>query len=114
MKILQLCHKPPLPQVDGGCIAMHNITEGLLKTGHDVRVVAIETQKHPVKVSAFPVDYLQKTRFESVFINTTPHLKDAIVASLKRQSYQISRFFPLDGVETGTYPQARVIRRRSP
>lgn len=93
MKILQLCHKPPLPQVDGGCIAMHNITEGLLKTGQDVRVVAIETQKHPVKVSAFPVDYLQKTRFESVFINTTPHLKDAIVASLKRKSYQISRFF---------------------
>lgn len=93
MKILQICHKPPLPMVDGGCIAMHNITEGLLKSGQDVRVVAVETQKHPVKVSAFPFDYLQKTRFESVYINTTPRLKDAIVATLKRQSYQISRFY---------------------
>ena len=93
MKILQLCHKPPLPKVDGGCIAMHNITDGLLKNGQDVRVLVVETPKHPVKVDAFPMDYLQNTHFESIFIDTTPHLKDAAKAVLKRKSYQISRFY---------------------
>ncbi len=93
MKILQLCHKPPLPLVDGGCIAMHNITDGLLRSGQDVKVLAVGTQKHPVRVDAFPIDYLQQTRFESVFIDTTPHLKDAFRSFLKRESYQISRFY---------------------
>lgn len=93
MKILQLCHKPPLPKIDGGCIAMHNITDGLLKNGQDIRVLVVETPKHPVKVDAFPMDYLQNTHFESIFIDTTPHLKDAAKAVLKRKSYQISRFY---------------------
>lgn len=93
MKILQLCHKPPMPLVDGGCIAMHNITDGLLKSGHDVKVLAVETQKHPVKVEAFPINYLQQTRFESVFIDTTPRLKDAVKSFFQRQAYQISRFY---------------------
>lgn len=93
MKILQLCHKPPLPKVDGGCIAMHNITDGLLKSGQDVRVLVVETLKHPVRVDAFPIDYLQNTHFESIFIDTTPRFKDAVKAVLKRKSYQISRFY---------------------
>ena len=78
MKILQLCHKPPLPQVDGGCIAMHNITQGLLNGGQDVKVLAVETPKHPVKMEAFPVEYLCQTRFESQFIDTTPDVREAL------------------------------------
>ena len=92
MRILQLCHKPPLPPVDGGCIAMHNITKGLLNNGQEVNVLAIETPKHPVKLQAFPKDYLQKTRFESVFADTTVRVMDGIRAVLKRKSYHIERF----------------------
>lgn len=93
MKILQLCHKPPLPLVDGGCIGMHNLTDALLKCGQEVKVLAIETPKHPVKMDAFPIQYLQQTRFESVFIDTTPRLKDAVKSLLRKKSYQISRFY---------------------
>lgn len=92
MKVLQLCHKPPLPLVDGGCIAMHNITQGLLNSGQEVRVVAVATQKHPVKTSAFSTDYLQKTRFESAYIDTTPHIIDGIRSIFMRKSYHIERF----------------------
>lgn len=92
MRILQLCHKPPLPPVDGGCIAMHNITKGLLNNGQEVNVLAIETPKHPVKLQAFPKEYLQKTRFESVFADTTVRVMDGIRAVLKRKSYHIERF----------------------
>ncbi|MBO4504499.1 MAG: glycosyltransferase [Bacteroidales bacterium] len=93
MKILQLCHKPPLPQVDGGCIAMHNITQGLLDSGQDVRVLAVSTPKHPVKTEALPEDYLRRTRFESVYIDTTPKAGAAMRSLLHRNSYQISRFY---------------------
>lgn len=93
MKILQLCHKPPLPQVDGGCIAMHNITQGLLNGGQDVKVLAVETPKHPVKMEAFPVEYLRQTRFESQFIDTTPDVREALKCTFRRQSYQINRFY---------------------
>ena len=92
MRILQLCHKPPLPPVDGGCIAMHNITKGLLNNGQEGNVLPIETPKHPVKLQAFPKDYLQKTRFESVFADTTVRMMDGIRAVLKRKSYHIERF----------------------
>lgn len=93
MKILQLCHKPPLPSIDGGCIAIHNITEGLLNSGQDVKVITIETPKHPVKTEAFPLDYLRATHFESVFVDTTPKIKDALKSFCQGRSYQISRFF---------------------
>ena len=58
MKILQLCHKTPLPAIDGGCIAIHNITKCLLDSGMDVKVVAVATPKHPYVVSAYSKSYL--------------------------------------------------------
>ncbi|MBR4134986.1 MAG: glycosyltransferase [Bacteroidales bacterium] len=93
MKILQLCHKPPHPLVDGGCVAIHNVTDMLLSSGQEVKVVAIETPKHPVKMKAFPEGYLQKTCFESVFVDTTPHIKDAFKTLFTQASYHISRFY---------------------
>jgi len=72
---------------------MHNITQGLLNGGQEVKVLAVETPKHPVKIEAFPVDYLRQTRFESQFIDTTPNIKEAIKCVLRRSSYQISRFY---------------------
>ena len=93
MKILQLCHKSPLPTIDGGCIAIHNITKCLLESGMDVKVVAVATPKHPYVVSAFSKSYLTKTRFESVFIDTTPHKIEALKTLFTGKSYQIERFY---------------------
>jgi glycosyltransferase involved in cell wall biosynthesis len=93
MKILQLCHKTPLPTIDGGCIAIHNITQCLMESGMEVKVVAVATPKHPYVVSAFSKSYLEKTRFESVFIDTTPHKVEALKTLFTGKSYQISRFY---------------------
>lgn len=93
MKILQLCHKPPLPTIDGGCIAIHNITQCLLDSDMDVKVLAVATPKHPFVVSAYSQSYLTKTRFESVFIDTTPHKIEALKTLFTGHSYQISRFY---------------------
>jgi glycosyltransferase involved in cell wall biosynthesis len=93
MKILQLCHKTPLPAIDGGCIAINNITQCLLDSGVDVKVVAVATPKHPYMVSAFSKTYLEKTRFESIYIDTTPHKIEALKTLFTGKSYQISRFY---------------------
>ena len=29
LRILQICHKPPRPAVDGGCMAMDSLTTGI-------------------------------------------------------------------------------------
>ena len=43
MKVLQLCHKPPKPSIDGGCLAMDALTQGLLDQGHEVKILSIHT-----------------------------------------------------------------------
>lgn len=96
MKILQICHKPPLPAVDGGCIAINNVTQMLLAQGHDVKVLAISTPKHSVDVSKLPAEYVKKTRFETVFVNTSIRKLSALKSVLLCRPYHAERFFTRD------------------
>src|SRR5574344_2915009 len=93
MKILQLCHKSPYPPADGGTIAMNNITQGLLHEGFSVKVLAVETPKHHVSWENIPQDYLQKTNFEAVFIDTNITYSGAFKSLFSRKSYQVQRFY---------------------
>lgn len=90
MKILQLCNKPPYPPVDGGTLAMHCITEGLLAEGCQVRVLSMCSQKHPV--GTLPEQYQRDTRFEAVEMDLSIHKLDAAVALLCGESYHVKRF----------------------
>ena len=96
MKILQLCHKPPLPSIDGGCISMNNITEGLLKNKCKVKILTISTVKHPFKEELLPKNYLQRTAIEGVFVDTQLNIVDAFSNLVTSDSYNISRFFSPD------------------
>ena len=96
MKILQLCNKPPLPAVDGGCIAMNNITQGLLDAGHEVKIISIATHKHPFKENTYDPNYLRKTRFEAVYVETKVNIVDAFSSLVTSDNYNISRFFSTD------------------
>lgn len=96
MKILQVCLKPPLPAKDGGCIAINNITNGLIKEGHEVHVISVVTHKHPLIKEAYSKEYLESTQFESVFIDTRLNLIDAFSNLITQDSYNISRFFSPD------------------
>ena len=53
MKVLQICHKPPLPSTDGGCIAINNISKGLIKELGSIKVLTINTLKHPFDLKNF-------------------------------------------------------------
>jgi len=96
MKVLQLCHKPPQPSVDGGCIAINNITKGFIENGIDVKVLTIGTKKHPFNKKYFEDEYRAATNIESVFVDTKINLVDAFSNLVTSDSYNISRFFSTD------------------
>lgn len=92
MKILQLCNKPPYPPVDGGTLAMNSITQGLLRAGCELRVLTVETDKHPVRHDLLPEDYLRQTHLESVYIDLEVKPLPAAVAMLCGESYHVKRY----------------------
>lgn len=92
MKILQLCIKPPFPPVDGGTMAMNGITQGLLEAGCEVRVLSVCSDKHPVLRNQMTDEYVERTHFEAVRLDLTPHPVDAFVALLCGESYHVTRF----------------------
>ena len=96
MRILQLCHKPPYPPIDGGSKAMHNLTRGLLAAGHEVKVLCISTPKHPLELRELPRDYRERTGIEGVFVDTSLNIVDAFADLLTADNYNISRFFSPD------------------
>ncbi|MDR1758087.1 MAG: glycosyltransferase family 4 protein [Bacteroidales bacterium] len=92
MKILQITHKPPFPAIDGGCIAMYNITWGLIRGGHEVKVLSMSTPKHKEYPDRIPEDYRTKTRFECVYVNTRFNFFKAIRDICLCRSYHVRRF----------------------
>ncbi len=92
MKVLQLCNKPPYPPVDGGSLAMNSVTQGLLAAGCEVKVLAVSSDKHPVRRSLLDEEYLSATRFEDVHIDLALHPLDAGVAVLCGESYHVKRY----------------------
>lgn len=96
MKVLQLCNKPPQPTIDGGCIAINNIAEGLIDNGVDLKILTIATEKHPFLPAAFSDDFKDQTAIEGVFVDTRINIIDAFSALITSDSYNISRFFSPD------------------
>jgi len=96
MKILQLCLKPPIPAKDGGCIAMNNITQGLMAAGHTVKILTIYTQKHDFNPDELPKEYVDSTNIEGVYVDTSLNAVDAFSNLMTADSYNISRFFSTD------------------
>ena len=92
MKVLQICNKPPYPPVDGGTMAMNSITQGLLREGCEVKVLAVETDKHPADMAAMPADYRERTRFEAEYVDLGIKPLEAAVAMLCGESYHVRRY----------------------
>ncbi len=96
MRVLQLCNKPPYPPLDGGCLAMHSITEGLLSEDIDITVLAINTSKHPFDKENVPQQYIDETKFQTSFVDTGVKPVDAFVNLFSNKAYNIERFYSGD------------------
>lgn len=94
MRVLQLFHKPPYPAIDGGCLAEKNMSDMLLMQDVELKTWSLHTTKHPFLPQQFPKEYLDKTHFESHFIDTSVSaLKAFIFLFRTNQSYNLRRFY---------------------
>ncbi|MDG1477245.1 MAG: hypothetical protein P8Q14_08870 [Vicingaceae bacterium] len=93
MKVLQICLKPPFPEVDGGCKAMNAFTQGLLDNNVDLKVLTISSVKHPFLENSIPKEYFKKTKIEHVFVDTKVKALDALSNLASSKSYNIERFY---------------------
>ena len=93
LHILQICPKPPHPLMDGGCIAMNALTQGLTNAGHKVQVVAMVTSKHPHIPEAFSSDYFEKHKYSHVNIQTELNPFRALLCLLNSKNYNLDRFY---------------------
>jgi glycosyltransferase involved in cell wall biosynthesis len=93
MRVLQICLKPPLPSIDGGCLAMNALTQGLIDNNIEVKLLTISTAKHPFVIEKLPKEYLQKTQVEHTFIDTKVKPTEAFCNLFSKQSYNIKRFY---------------------
>ncbi len=93
MKILQLCNKPPYPTVDGGTLAMNSITQGLIGAGCEVRVLTVETDKHPAHTDSLPEEYRGRLAgYDAVYIDLRVKPLAAAGAMLCGESYHVVRY----------------------
>ena len=93
MRVLQICSKPPYPAVDGGCMAMNNITRGLMEAGVEVNILTVATHKHPLHLNQIDKEYLDNTKIKSVFLDTKVKFRDAFINLFSDKSYNIERFY---------------------
>ena len=96
MKILLLCNKPPYPAFEGGPMAMNSIITGLLEAGHQVKILAINSEKYNVKASDIPEEYRQKTGIELIDVDLTIRPFKAFLNLFSKKSYHVERFISDD------------------
>ncbi|MBU1010330.1 MAG: glycosyltransferase family 4 protein [Bacteroidetes bacterium] len=92
MKILFLCNKSPWPAREGGPIAMNSLIEGLIEAGHQVKVLAVNSDKYKVDAQDIPEDYRSKTAIELEYIDLNIKPFDAFINLFTRKSYHVKRF----------------------
>lgn len=92
MKILLLCNKSPWPLYEGGPIAMYAIINGLLEAGHQVKVLAANTNKYAVDPITIPAEFAQNTGIEFAYIDLSIKPLDALINYFSGKSYHVTRF----------------------
>jgi glycosyltransferase involved in cell wall biosynthesis len=72
---------------------MNNLTQGLIREGHNVDLLAINTAKHFTDARSLPPSYVADTNIETVFVDTAVKPIPALLNLFGRESYNISRFW---------------------
>lgn len=93
MRILQVTNKVPYPAIDGGAIACMNLIRGFSLLGHQVTVLAMNTEKHHINVDDIPESVKDLAEFKLVDVPAPVSGFSAIVNLLfSDQPYNAARF----------------------
>ena len=133
MKILQICPKPPMPLVDGGCIASHRLSLDLLDNKNELKILTYATYKHPYVQESFDAPFLSGTKLEFRFVDIKVNTFQLVKNFFSNQSIQVERFkdedfkellfdhlgqyeydyIILDGLMTGVYAEELKKRQKA-
>lgn len=93
MKILQVTNKVPYPIKDGGAIACMNLTKGFAYLGHEVTVLAMNTNKHHISIDEIPDSITDLAKFYLVEVPAPITLYGALANLLfSKKPYNAVRF----------------------
>jgi glycosyltransferase involved in cell wall biosynthesis len=96
MRILHITPKPIFPLIDGGCVAMSQFLQNLLKIGDEVHHSTISTLKHPFEIEKYNSKFFEKVIIENGFINTNFSIVAFVSSLVKGNSYHVERFYSQD------------------
>lgn len=93
MKILQLTNKPPYPDIDGGAIAVLNLTKGLAGLGHKITVISMNTVKHQIDQDEIPPHINKLANFKFIEVPARISVLSALMNLLfSAKPYNAERF----------------------
>jgi glycosyltransferase involved in cell wall biosynthesis len=92
MKVLFLCNKSPFPPREGGPLAMNANIRALLKGGHQVKVLALNTNKYFINDAEIPEDYKQQTGIELIYKDLSIKPLKAFLNLFSDKSFHVERF----------------------
>ena len=91
-----LCNKSPFPPSEGGPMAMNSIVTGLLEAGHNVRILAFNSNKYHIEKDSIPQEYRRQTRIDFVDIDLSIKPVEAFKNLFSDESYHVKRFLSKD------------------
>ena len=83
----------PIPQTDGGAIAMYNMSKGFLESGVDLSIFSYNTSKHYCDLIKAQDEVFNSERTQTAFIDNNLKPIDAFKNLFSSESYHVSRFF---------------------
>jgi polysaccharide biosynthesis protein PslH len=92
MKVLFLCNKSPFPPIEGGPLAMNANVRSLIKAGHQVKVLALNTNKYNIDPNSIPETYKQQTGIELIDVDLSIKPAEAFIHLFSGKSYHVERF----------------------
>ncbi|MBI5325080.1 MAG: glycosyltransferase [Ignavibacteriae bacterium] len=96
MKILLLTSRIIYPVKDGYCIAVDSISNGLVKSGNEVRIMSVNTKRHNVNLKDINNDFINTFNPVSVNVDTDVKPIPAFFNLFTDKSYNIVRFISED------------------
>jgi glycosyltransferase involved in cell wall biosynthesis len=93
LKILILSHRVPFPQNGGYAIVVANTIKGLVNSGHDVSLIALNAKRHNYESHLPDEDLMGKITYWAYDIDTTVTVFDVAVNLFKKTSFNVDRFY---------------------
>jgi glycosyltransferase involved in cell wall biosynthesis len=93
LKILILSHRVPFPQNGGYAIVVANTIKGLVNTGHDVSLVALNAKRNNHESQLPDEDLMGKIHYRAYDIDTTITMLGVAANLFRKTSFNVDRYY---------------------